>query len=223
MRQFDTGMQNMWTANKFLPKCWNRKLDYHFLHINIFSSGWRRVPPLARWLGTSTPSSWGSSRTARTLSRTLRLSTLMKWAITKIQFRLFKSTSNPNCLGDVRSLPRRRQRLWRTSCRWEVLRSWEGGTRLHFEQISILIIIAMQKLNLFGSRVYPYTSSQNGRLVATPMWLEELLGDTDSLRLIKRYFAWFVVTLKSAQRQHKYENRPEIQMPYIQYFSANKG
>ena len=63
--------------------CWNRSLDYSFLHINIFSSGWRRVPPLARWLGTSTPSSWGSSRTARTLSRTLRLSTLMKWAENK--------------------------------------------------------------------------------------------------------------------------------------------
>ena len=57
----------------------------------------------------------------------------------KIQFRLFKSTSNPNCLGDVRSLPRRRQRLWRTSCWWEVLRSWEGETQLHFEQITILI------------------------------------------------------------------------------------
>ena len=64
----------------------------------------------------------------------------------------------------------------------------------------------MQKLNLFGSRVYPYTSSQNGRLVATPMWLEELLGDTDSLRLIKRYFAWFDVTLRGAQRQHKCEH-----------------
>ena len=143
MRQFDTGMQNMWTANKFLPKCWNRKLDYHFLQINIFSSGWRRVPPLARWLGTSTPSSWGSSRTARTLSRTLRLSTLMKWAENKNTVLSlhtnFKSTSNPNSLGDVRSLPRRRQRLWRTSCRWEVLRSWEGETRLHFEQITILI------------------------------------------------------------------------------------
>ena len=142
--------------------CWNRNLDYFFLlHINIFSSGWRRVPPLARWLGTSTPSSWGSSRTARTLSRTLRLSTLMKWAENKNTVLSlhtnFKSTSNPNCLGDVRSLPRRRQRLWRTSCWWEVLRSWEGGTRLHFEQIIILIIIAMQKLNLFGSRVYPHS------------------------------------------------------------------
>ena len=143
MRQFDTGMQNMWTANKFLPKCWNGKLDYHFLHINIFSSGWRRVPPLARWLGTSTPSSWGSSRTARTLSRTLRLSTLMKWAENKNTVLSlhtnFKSTSNPNSLGDVRSLPRRRQWLWRTSCWWEVLRSREGETRVHFEQITILI------------------------------------------------------------------------------------
>ena len=55
------------------------------------------------------------------------------------------------------------------------------------------------------------------------MWLEGLLGDTDLLRLIKRYFAWFVVNLKSAQRQHKYENRPEIQMPCMQYFSANTG
>ena len=130
----------------------------------------------------------------------------------------FKSTSNPNCLGDVRSLPRRRQRLWRTSCWWEVLRSWEGETRLHFEQIIILIIIAMQKLNLFGSRVYPYTSSQNGRLVATPMWLEGLLGDTDSLRLIKRYFAWFVVTLKSVQRQHKYEHILKIAQIHTIFF-----
>ena len=96
----------------------SKMLDCKTLYKHNIAPGWRRAHLSARWLATSTHRSSASSRTARTLSRTPRPTTWMRWVdYMRLWF----------VAGDVRGLPGWWQRLWRTCRRWEVLRPWEGN------------------------------------------------------------------------------------------------
>ena len=125
------------------PSCWNRNLDYFFSIYQHFFLRLKKGAPLGQMTRNFYTQQLGILKNSKNFVKNTQAQHLDEVSDNKNTFLSlhtnFKSTSNPNSWGDVRSLPRRRQRLWRTSCRWEVLRSWEGETRLHFEQITILI------------------------------------------------------------------------------------